>query len=94
MNISKVIDCSAVNCIYNVNKQCRTPAITVGSPEATCDTFLNGQQKAGEMDVTGGVGACRKADCIYNESLECRASGIHVMFHKGHADCSTFNAGK
>lgn len=94
MKISPVVDCSAVGCIYNVNKQCHTPAITVGSPEATCDTFMNGQQKAGEMDVTGGVGACRKSDCMYNESLECHANGIHVMVHQEHADCITFSAKK
>ncbi|MHB9155634.1 MAG: DUF1540 domain-containing protein [Endomicrobiales bacterium] len=94
MDMVNVIDCSAVNCVYNVNKQCHTMAITVGSDHARCESFMEQTQKEGVMDLTGRVGACHVGNCQFNESLECHASGIHVNPHSGHADCMTFNPKK
>jgi len=94
MKMVKIVDCSATSCAYNYNKQCCTPAITVGSECPMCEAFMDSQSKAGESDVTGGVGACHMADCQYNQSLECNAPGIHVDMHHNHADCDTYSPKK
>jgi hypothetical protein len=84
-----VQECSVTKCAYNKDNHCHTPAITVGSICPACDTYKKGEQ-AGEMDVNGGVGACRKDDCQFNQSLECHANGIDVGSHMMHADCTTY----
>jgi hypothetical protein len=92
MQMTKILDCSVAECVYNKNKQCHTMAITVGSECPMCDTFENGGSacKGGVDNIEGGIGACRQDDCKFNQSLECRAPGIHVGKHGGHADCETF----
>ena len=93
MQMPKISACDVTNCAYNQNKQCHTPAITVGGPEdvcACCDTFMEASQKGGVSDMTGAVGACKVEPCTYNKSLECSAPGIKVGLHEGHADCVTF----
>jgi hypothetical protein len=94
MEMVKVVDCSVTDCAYNVNKQCHTIAITVGSDCARCDAYMHSMNKGGEMDVTGEVGSCHMADCQFNQSLECNAPGIHVAKHSGHADCNTYKMKK
>ena len=90
MEGSKVIECNATECAYNKNMECHTIAITVGSVEPSCDTFVANNKHGGIKDITGGVGACRKDDCMFNESLECSAQGIKVHAHGHHADCTTY----
>jgi hypothetical protein len=88
----RILDCSVSKCVYNMNNQCHTPGITVGSMCPSCDTFQNGASKGGESDVNGAVGACRKDDCQFNQSMECQApEGIHVGDHMFHADCLTYH---
>jgi hypothetical protein len=91
LQMVKVLDCEVTDCAYNTNKECHTAAITVGSDHPSCDTFVKMPRKAGAMDMTGGVGACRVDTCKYNDALECTAPGIHVRLHAGHADCATFS---
>lgn len=86
----KVIDCQAVQCAYNKNGKCHTPAITIGDEEPCCDTFYTTVNKGGYADVNGAVGACKVFECEYNESFECTASGIHVVLNRDHGDCGTF----
>lgn len=86
----KVIDCEATQCIYNKDKQCHTPAITVGDEEPCCDTFFTTKNKGGYQDIVGSVGACKVQDCEYNKSFECTASGIHVIMNIDHPDCGTY----
>ncbi|MFP4164665.1 MAG: DUF1540 domain-containing protein [Chitinispirillaceae bacterium] len=88
--IPRIFDCDATECIYNKNKQCHTPAITVGDEEPMCDTFKSSKIKGGRDEIIGGVGACKVQNCKYNESFECTAKGIHVALKKNHPDCSTF----
>jgi len=90
LQMVKVLDCEVVDCSYNKNKECHTPAITVGRDVPACDTFLKAPQKGGAMDVTGAVGACKVDTCKHNDALECTASGIHVKLHAGQAECATF----
>ncbi len=90
----KVIDCQATQCVYNKDKRCHTPAITVGDDEPCCDTFFNISNKGGFNDVNGCVGACKVSECLYNKSFECSAPGIHVVVIKNHADCGTFKPRK
>ncbi|MFP4013361.1 MAG: DUF1540 domain-containing protein [Chitinispirillaceae bacterium] len=88
--MSKIFDCEATECIYNKNKQCHTPGITVGDEEPLCDTFKSAASKGGREEIIGGVGACKVANCKYNDSFECSAKGIHIIMKNGHADCGTF----
>jgi hypothetical protein len=85
-----VVECDVTKCAYNREMKCHTPAITVGSMCPACDTYTKGASKAGESDIIGTVGACRKDDCSFNQSLECTAPGIHVAPHMFHADCATY----
>jgi hypothetical protein len=58
--MSRIIDCEAINCVYNKGKKCHTLAITVGDElEASCDTFFPAENKGGFTDINGGVGACK-----------------------------------
>lgn len=90
--LPKISKCSVTQCSYNMNFQCHTPAITVGSDHAACDSYIDLMDKGGFTNVTGSVGACHESDCLFNKSLECSAPGIEVGQHKGHADCLTFNS--
>lgn len=90
VKIPKVQKCDVVQCSYNMERQCCTPAITVGARHPACDTFYQSSQKGGIKDMKGSVGACKEADCMYNESFECSAPGIDVGIHENHADCVTF----
>lgn len=88
----KVLNCDAVECSYNKNKECHALAITIGDHDCPmCDTFFKSSQKGGAMEMTGSVGACKESDCKYNSSLECSAPGIQVGHHMDHADCSTYS---
>ncbi len=89
--MSKISECDVLSCSYNIDNKCHTIAITVGDPSCPmCDTFFESEGKGGDMDVLGGIGACRTSDCRFNKSLECRAGDIHVGVHSGHADCKTY----
>ena len=91
MTMSKIDGCDVIDCAYNMDRQCHTPAITVGDGKcAMCDTYTKADRKGGASDVIGGVGACRDSDCIHNLALECNAGNIHVGFHQNHADCETY----
>jgi hypothetical protein len=90
MEMVSIKGCSVANCAYNREKQCRTPAITVG-PHGECNTFVHASPKAGIPDVKGGVGACQAAGCKFNEALECRAKSVEVATDERHADCQTYD---
>jgi len=89
-SFSPILECDAIECAYNKNRQCHTHAITVGDEEPCCDTFYSAQNKGGIQEVTGHVGACKVDDCVYNKSLECTAQGIHVVMNVDHPDCGTY----
>ncbi len=92
MTMSRITDCEVIECSYNKDRKCHTPAITVGDTSCPmCDTFTRQDQKGGDPQILGGVGACRADDCKFNESLECRANGISVGMHSNHADCKTYS---
>lgn len=86
----KIVKCEAVDCSYNINKQCHTLGITVGDDEPNCDTYYHAEKRGGFKDIIGGVGACKVSACMYNQQLECTAEGISVTMSAGHPDCSTF----
>lgn len=88
--MAEIIDCDARECLYNTNGQCSTFAITVGSTEPCCDTFMNAAGKGGIPGIVAGVGACHMSSCAYNNMFECTAEGIHVSVHDKHADCGTY----
>ncbi|MHB9154600.1 MAG: DUF1540 domain-containing protein [Endomicrobiales bacterium] len=90
VQVVTILQCSVTECNYNKGNQCHTPAITVGSPCPSCDTYTFNLGQGGDAGVIGGVGACRKSDCMYNQQLECHANGIMVGKHTNHADCQTY----
>ncbi len=91
----KVMDCDMAECAFNDDKMCHAMAINIApsSPCPLCGTFMTYGKKAGVMDMTGSVGACKVDNCRFNDSLECSAAeGIHVGRHENHPDCKTFAA--
>ena len=92
MDMSNITECNAAGCAFNKDGRCHAIAVTIGSRESSCDTYLPGGKKGGLEDVTAGVGACKMANCMFNKSLECTANGIKVATHASHADCMTFRA--
>lgn len=92
-NMVKISSCNVTQCAYNRHNACHTLAITVGGPEdicPNCDTFMQGSQKGGIMDVQGGIGACKVENCSFNQSLECSAPSVDVGMHESHPDCFTY----
>lgn len=93
MEMPKILGCDAMECAYNKDQQCHALAITVGDgSKARCDTFWSGSPQGGDLNVIGGVGACRATGCRFNERLECTATGIQVGHASGEVDCLTFAA--
>lgn len=90
MDISKIIDCDAVGCIYNRDKQCHTFAINIGDDLPVCDTFMQSNARGGFDSVTGGVGSCKVKNCVNNNSFECTCDGIHMHLVGNHVDCMNF----
>jgi len=87
----QVRECAMEMCSYNVSKQCHAGAITIGDTVCPmCDTYVDGESKAGYASTLGQVGACKVSQCEYNKSLECHASRIDVSLHSGHPDCATY----
>ena len=91
MNISKIIDCDATNCLYNKEKQCHTYAINIGDDLPVCDTFMNTSNKGGFDRVSAGVGSCKVRSCSHNTSYECSCDGIHMHIVGDHVDCMSYN---
>lgn len=93
MEMSQITTCNMSSCVYNKEKRCHTPGITVG-PHAECNTFNHASAGGGFNEVNGGVGACLAAGCKFNDRLECKAPNIDVTNHDRHPDCMTFQARK
>ncbi len=93
MQLPVILDCDAVECAYNTERRCHAAAITVGDGmKAACDTYWRANQKGGNPDVQGEVGACRADGCRHNSRLECTApEGIRVGHRGGEVDCLTFS---
>jgi len=90
MEMTKILDCDAMDCVYNKDKKCHTLAVNVGDMEPLCDTFLHSNKKAGYEDAIGGIGSCKTESCSYNKALECTAKGIHMHKIGSHVDCTTY----
>ena len=91
MKMSQVLDCDAVNCVYNKDKKCHTLAVNVGDTELLCDTFMAGPSKGGFEEVIGGIGACKVSGCSFNKSYECTSKGVHMSLVGDHVDCKTYH---
>lgn len=89
--MSAVSKCDVTDCSYNQNKQCHTPAITVGdSVNPRCDTFCHSMKKGGSTNISASVGACKVEICKFNNMLECQAGEITVGYQGNEPDCLTF----
>jgi hypothetical protein len=91
MEMATVIKCSVHDCVYNMDNQCHTMAITIGDGNSPrCDTFWHSTMKGGNASNMAGVGACKVSVCKYNKKFECAARGITVNYRDQEPDCTTF----
>ncbi len=90
VNMSKVTECKASECAYNVEMACHAIAITVGDGNRPmCDTFFRTDMRKG-VKGAAGVGACKVADCRHNSDYECGAPSIRVGNLVEAGGCLTF----
>lgn len=91
ISMPKISKCDVTDCSYNTDRKCHTLAITIGDSSCPmCDTFLQAEDKGGDIEVLGGVGACKSSECTFNSAFECSAGSISVGEHSDHADCLTY----
>ena len=89
--MTSVSKCDVIDCSYNVDRKCHTPAITVGDDQnPRCDTFCHSMQKGGDHNIVASVGACKVQSCKYNRNLECQAGEISVGYQGDEPECTTF----
>lgn len=92
MEMPTIMDCDATECAYNADNTCHATAITIGAEaDHRCDTFCRSSSKGGDLQIIGGVGACKVSACGHNQNLECAAPGIRVGHSGGEIDCLTFS---
>lgn len=85
--------CTATDCAYNDEQQCRALAITVGNPTShTCDTYMPAADKGGIEMTVAGVGACKASTCKHNKNLTCQAAEVKIGMNAGEVRCLTFDA--
>ncbi len=90
VNMSKVSECKATDCAYNIETACHAIAITVGDGSSPmCDTFFKTDMRK-SVKGTAGVGACKVSDCRHNLDFECAASSIRVGTMGDNGACLTF----
>jgi len=93
MEMPKVEKCEIIDCAYNIDNICHAMAISIGDGiRPTCNTFCNYlmEAKAGDIDCTAQVGACKESDCVHNTCLECQAKEIIVGHIDDLPECMTF----
>lgn len=90
MEMTKIVNCNANNCVYNKDNMCHTMAVNIGDDTPVCDTFMATNTKAGYDDIQGGVGSCKVSHCKFNSSLECTANNISMVSMSNHVDCATY----
>jgi hypothetical protein len=88
----EVSSCSAADCVYNAAGACHAKAITVGSLNPDCDTYMASATHARNIQVVAGVGACKVTTCQLNQDFECTAESIRVGFASNQVRCLTFQA--
>lgn len=88
--VPEVKVCTVNQCFYNRENECHAHAITVGSDEPICETFLQSGTHV-TKHAQGEVGACHVDNCEYNKQMFCSAcSDIQVSMSGGKAICDTF----
>lgn len=90
LEMPRVQTCSVSECGYN-HDGCTAFAITIGSMNSECDTYVDGSGKGGMGQALAQVGACKRSECMHNTDLECHAPAI-VVGQSGDdkADCLTY----
>ena len=90
MEMPRVQTCSVSECGYN-HDGCTAFAITIGSMNSECDTYVDSIGKGGMGKALAQVGACKRSECMHNTDLECHAPAI-VVGQSGDdkADCLTY----
>lgn len=92
MQMTRIVNCNANNCVYNKENVCHTMAINVGDDTPICDTFMTSSSKGGFDDIVGGIGSCKVRSCRFNKALECIASGVNMSAVSNHVDCTTYES--
>ncbi|GAA2638295.1 DUF1540 domain-containing protein [Paractinoplanes durhamensis] len=91
LEMPRVQGCSVTACGYN-HDGCTAFAITIGSRNSECNTFVDSADKGGMGKALAQVGACQRTACVHNTDLECHAPAIVVGESGDTADCLTFEA--
>ena len=89
LEMPRVQKCSVSECGYN-HDGCTAFAITIGSMNSECDTYVDSSDKGGIGRALAQVGACKRSDCMHNTDLECHAPAIVVGASTDKADCLTY----
>ncbi len=88
--VPEVKKCSVTQCFYNKKDECHAHAITVGSEDPVCETFIQTQSNT-QKQGAGEVGACHVHQCSYNDQMFCHAcDDIQVDMASGKAMCTTY----
>jgi len=88
--VPEVKFCHVNDCFYNRANECHAHAITVGSDNPFCETFMKSSQTS-DKHGQGEVGACHINQCAYNDSMYCHAcSDIEVGWSMNEVQCLTF----
>lgn len=90
LNMTRVAECSIVECAYNARHACHAIAITVGNGDMPmCDTFYVAREHSNDHGHAG-VGACKISTCRHNHELECGASSVLVGKLEARVRCITY----
>lgn len=90
IEMPKVMECEAEECVYNREGDCHARAITVGDGDTpACDTYMGADRHANRREEAG-VGACKVTGCRHNSDFECIADSILVGRMSNQAQCQTF----
>lgn len=88
--VPEVKMCNVNQCFYNSDGMCCAHAITVGSDQPICETYMQAMSHTDRCGQ-GEVGACHVSKCAYNDGMFCHAcSDIEVMKSGDTALCATF----
>ena len=88
---AEVRNCQVMTCFYNDSRICTARAITVGSEEPLCETFMSMEGSHSPRNGSALVGACHMGQCRHNVDFYCHAvDDIVVKMQGGKAFCETF----
>lgn len=91
LGISRVVECTLPECVYNRNSRCYAIAVTIGNGVAPdCLTFHTANNRVAKREEHAGVGACKVPECLHNRDYACGIQRIYVGYHANRIACLAF----